>query len=361
MVEVFQQPVLELVRVIHRQARHDVERAHGLLHHHAGDLAKLGDHRIPAAAVFLLALTEERRIHRIQRRRADLIDGSNGQTGLAEFQQRRLQLLIPGHNTAHPRAAGGKPLGGGVDDDEVLVDIPEVRHGRHAEFVVVAEFPVNLVADQEQIALLGNVGDHPHFLLVEDNACGVAGVGDQDGAGVLGDQALDALPLGVAVALPRVGGQGTDNAAGRMDEGGVVGVIRLGDDDLGIGVEDAQAGHQQRLTAAGGDEDVVGRQVNPQFVIIAPHSVNEHRHTGRLGIGQRLAVKVPHSVIVSRGRGQVGLSDVQVIDLLALLLGLHGVGMELPHGRGFTPVCVDGYLHNYLHRRYFRRISDILS
>ena len=117
----------------------------------------------------------------------------------------------------------------------------------------------------------------------------------------------------------------------------------------------------RQVAAAGGDEDVVGRQVNPQFVIIAPHSVNEHRHTGRLGIGQSLAVKVPHGVIVSRGRGQVGLSDVQVIDLLALLLGLHGVGMELPHGRGFTPVCVDGYLHNYLHRRYFRRISDILS
>ncbi len=204
--------------------------------------------------------------------------------------------------------------------------------------------------------LLGDVGDHPHFLLVENDARGVAGVGDQNGAGVLGDQALDALPFGVAVALPRVGGQGADNAARRVDEGGVVGVIRLGDDDLGVGVEDAQTGHQQRLAAAGGDEDVVGRQIHPQLVIIAPYRVDEHWHTGRLGVGQGLAVKAPHGVIVGRGRGQVGLADVQMIDFLAPLLGLHGVRMEFPHGRGFTPVCVDGYLHNYLHRRYFRRI-----
>jgi hypothetical protein len=231
-----------------------------------------------------------------------------------------------------------------------------MRHGRHAEFIVVAEFPVNLVADQEQIALFGDVGNHPHFLLVEDNACGVAGVGDQDGAGVLGDQALDPLPLGIVVALPGVGRQGADNAARRMDEGGVVGVIRFGDDNLGVGVKNAQAGHQQRLAAAGGDEDVVWRQIHPQLVVIAPHCVNEHGHTGRLGIGQGLVVKVPHGIIVSRGRGQVGLADVQVIDFLAFFLRLHGVGMEFPHGRGLTPVCVDGYLHNYLHRRYFRRI-----
>ena len=146
-----------------------------------------------------------------------------------------------------------------------------------------------------------------------------------------------------------------------MDEGGVVGVIRFGDDNLSVGVKNAQAGHQQRLTAAGGDEDVVGRQIHPQLVIIAPHRVDEHGHTGRLGIGQSLAVKIPHGVIVGRGRGQVGLADIQVIDFLSPFLGLHGVGMKFPHGRGFTPVCVDGYLHNYLHRRPFRRISDILS
>ena len=61
-------------------------------------------------------------------------------------------------------------------------------------------------------------------------------------------------------------------------------------------------------------------------------------------------------------RGKVRLTDIQVIDLLAGLLGSHGERMEFPHGRGLTAVGIDRYLHNIpppaKRRRIFFRIRE---
>ena len=199
--------------------------------------------------------------------------------------------------------------------------------------------------------LLGDVRDHPHFAFVQHHAGGVAGVGNQDGPGVGGNQALDALPVGIAVALPGVGGQGTDDAAGRVDEGGVVGIVRLGNDDLGIGVQNGQAGEEQSLAAAGGHQNVVVIQRNTQGAVILLDGLNEHRPSGGRLVGQGLVGKVVDCLIEGLGGGQVGLTDVQMIDLLPVLFRLHGKRMELAHGGRLTAVCVNGNLHNYLLRR----------
>ncbi len=52
-VKVGEQPLLEGVRVIHRQGGHEVERALGALADDAGDLLELGNHGIPAELVLL--------------------------------------------------------------------------------------------------------------------------------------------------------------------------------------------------------------------------------------------------------------------------------------------------------------------
>ena len=199
--------------------------------------------------------------------------------------------------------------------------------------------------------LLGNVRDHPHLALVQHHAGGVAGVGDHNGPGIGGDEAFDALPVGVAVALPGVGGQGTDNTACRVDEGGVVGIVRLGDDDLGIGVQNGQAGKQQCFTAAGSHQNVVVFQLHTQLGVIILNGFNEHRASGRSLVFQSPVREVVDRVIEFHRRGQVRLADVQMVDFLSVLFRLHGKGMELPHGRGLTTVCVNGNLHTYLHRR----------
>lgn len=347
--ELLQEPPLEFIRIIHRQACHYIESAHRLLHNHTGDLAQLGNNGIPAALIFGLAGAEELVVNGIQGSRTHLIHGGNRQSGLAELQQRCLQFLIPGNHAAHTGTAGGEPLGNGIDDDKIIVNVPEMGHGGNTKLVVIAEFPVHLVADQEQVVLLGDVGDHPHFLLIQHNTGGIAGVGDHDGPGIGGDQALDPLPVGIAVALPGISGQSADNAAGCVNEGGIVGIVGFGDDDLGVGVQDGQAGEQQGFTATGGDQDVIVLQLYAQFLIVVLYSVDQNGAAGRGLIFQSAVAELMDRLIEGRGGGQIGLADVQMINFFAFLLGCHSQRVELPHGRGFAAVCVDGNLHNYLH------------
>jgi len=208
----------------------------------------------------------------------------------------------------------------------------EAGHGGHTEFFVITEFPVDLIADEEQVVLLGDVCDHPHFLSVQNNAGGVARIGDENGPGILGNQAFDSLPLGIAVALPGIRGQGPDDTACSMDKGGVVGVIGLRNDDLRIGVENAQTGQKQCLATAGGNEDIPGLQVNAQSGIVILYSPDELRISGRGIVGQRLGIVFPHRLKIGAGGCNVRLANVQMVDFLSPLLGSHGQRMELPHG-----------------------------
>ena len=223
-----------------------------------------------------------------------------------------------------------------------------MRHGRHAEFLIVAEFPVNLVANQEQIVLLGNIGNHPHFLLVQHHAGGVAGVGNQDGPGVPGNLAFNPVPLGIAVALPGIGGQRTDDTACGMDEGGVVGIVGLRDDNLGIGVQNAQASQQQCFAAAGGNQHIVGLQADTQTGIVIPDGINQQRISGRGIIGQCLPVEISYGFVVGRRCLQIRLTNVQMINFLSVLLSCNRQRMEFPHRRRLAAIGVNGYLHNYL-------------
>ena len=191
--------------------------------------------------------------------------------------------------------------------------------------------------------LLGYVSDHPHFLLIQHHTGGVTGVGDEDGTGVFRDKAFDALPLGIPVPFLGAGGQSPDNTARRMDKGRVIWVVRLRDDDLRVGIQNAQAGQKQRFAAAGGDEHIVRLQVHVQFPIIGPDRIDKLRGSRRGRIGQGGAVKIPDGIKIGRRGLQVRLTDVQMMDADAPLLGLDGQRVEFPHGRGFrqTAVCID--------------------
>jgi hypothetical protein len=95
-----------------------------------------------------------------------------------------------------------------------------------------------------------------HLVFGEHGAGGVAGVGEQNGAGMLVDAGLHSLADGEFVALLRGGGDGVDGCAGETDEGVVVGIEGLRHDDLVAVVKDAGHEHLQGLAAAGGDKNV---------------------------------------------------------------------------------------------------------
>ena len=196
--------------------------------------------------------------------------------------------------------------------------------------------------------LPGDVRDELHLLRRQDGAGGVAGVGHQDGPGPLRDQGLDAAALSVAVSLLRRAGHGADAASRHMDEGIVVGVEGLRDQDLVPLVQDAAHGHLQRLAAAGGGQDVPLRQGRADALIVALHRLHIRRHAGRGGIGQDLAAVAVDGVKEGRGRGDVRLTDVQMMDLQAPGLRLQGVGMELAHRGEMALLHLGRKLHDKL-------------
>ena len=92
------------------------------------------------------------------------------------------------------------------------------------------------------------------LVAAENVARGVAGIREQNGAGMLIYARLHSLPHGVAVALLRAGRYRADSRAREIHRRGIVGIERLRHEYLVAVVEDACHCHLQRLAAARGDE-----------------------------------------------------------------------------------------------------------
>ena len=180
--------------------------------------------------------------------------------------------------------------------------------------------------------LLGHVGDPAQLFLGQHVAGGVLGVDDGDRPGVLVDQGLQLFRVGIVVVLLRDRGQGTDHAAGGLDEGVVVGVEGLGHDDFGAGIQDAEEENLQRLAAAGGDQDVLLGVLHADAAVVVHNRILQGFDALGVGVGKDLLGEVPDRV-EEFGRGlDIGLTDVQLVDLLAGLFGCHCVWREFPHG-----------------------------
>ena len=121
--------------------------------------------------------------------------------------------------------------------------------------------------------LLADVHQEALFLPGEHRAGGVAGVGDHDGLGAGGDEGLDFLPAGEAVALFRCGGDGHDFPAGDADEGVVVGIEGLGDQNLVPVVQDAGGGELKGLAAAVSSQNILRSQGDAEALVIVPHGL----------------------------------------------------------------------------------------
>ena len=206
--------------------------------------------------------------------------------------------------------------------------------------------------------LLSHLGNHVHLFLGQGYTGGIAGVGDHDSPGIGRDQSLDTLPDRIAIALLRTGGQRTDGATGGMDESSIVGIVRLGDNDLGIRVQDAQAHQQQSFAATGGNEHIGRIQLHAQTIlIIATDGIDQYGHAGRCGISQDFLTEILDSIIENLRGLQIRLADIQMIDLLAGFLGRYSQRMEHTHRRGFTTIRIDGNFHKFLRVNSFYIVS----
>ena len=340
-LEFLQQEHLEVLRVVHGQLGHGVKGALRLGGDNAGNLPQLAVADVAAVLILLPGGVEVGRLHAVEGHRADLVQGGHAQTGLGDLRRRVDQCLVAAEQRADSGAAGAEALGYGVDENELLRHI--LKTGRRGQVAaVVDELAVDLVADEIEVMLLGDIRQQAQLLLRQDGAGGVARVGDQKRPGVFVDERLDLLPGGVAVAVLGPGMDRADTASRRTDKGMVIGIEGLGDNDLTALVEDTKHGHEKRLTAAGGNEDVAAVKIHPQTGVVTPHRLNEGRDAGGRRVGQDAFAVARDGVEIDLRGLNVRLADIQGVDGDAALSRRLRKGVELADGRQLTGVDLFG-------------------
>ena len=125
----------------------------------------------------------------------------------------------------------------------------------------------------------------------------------------------------------------------------VVGVERLGDDDLVAVVEQTVGRDLQRFAAAGRHEDVGLAQLHADVPVIALDRRDQLRNAGGGRVGQHGRAEIVDRVIEGIRRVDIGLADIQMIDLLAGCRCCHCVRMEFTHGGLAACKCFAGQLH----------------
>ena len=340
-----QKPGLELIRVIHRQLGHHVECALGLLAHHAGYLHQLFVNGITAALVFLTHGGKVIRIHGIQGSGGYLIQSSHRKAGLTALEHLLLQLLVLGDEYAYAGAAGAESLGYRVYNYGVFRNILKLGDGIQRYLSVVYEFTIYLVADEEQVVGLGDIRKGAHLFFGKDNARGVAGVGKHDGPGVGGYKGLYPFPVNILVALFGGGVEGHYAAAGEVYEGAVIGIERLGYDYLVAVVQYAVEHYLQCLGTAGGYGYIAVFKLYAYAGIVFLYRVYQYGKAGRRGVFKHGQGKIAHRFKVG-GRGlDIGLADIQMVDLYAFFIALQLVWVEFANGRKAALVDLVGKLH----------------
>ena len=343
-VELLQHPGLEAVRIVDGQRAHDVEGALRLQADAAGDLLQLFHADVAPAAILVAHGVEVAGIHAVERGGGDLVHRGRGQAALAPLHHLAHEFPVFGDHHAHARAAGGETLGHRVDDDDVVL-IAGILQGAEKGLARVDELAVDLVADQEEPVLLRDVEHEPELRGRQHGAGGIAGVGDEKGAGAFVDAGLDPCAVGEEVALLHRGGDRADLCAGEDDGRVVVGIEGLGDHDLVPVVQNGGEGHLQSLAAAEGGQDIVARQLHADPAVIAAHRVEQYGDAGRRRVGDDGLGKGAQRVKEGRGGLHVGLADVHMIDPDAAGPGLLGERIEFAHGGKPAALHFGGQLH----------------
>jgi len=343
--ELGEQPGLELIGIVNGQLSHHVERTLGFLANYAGDLHQLAVDGVATTLILFANGCKVIAVYGVEGSGGYLVEGGNGQPGLAVLEDVGLEFLVAGDQGTDTGAAGAEALGYGVDDDGVLVDVIKLSDGIQSGVLGIYELAVYFVTDDEEAMLLGDVGHQAHFFLGENNAGGVAGVGEHDSPGLVGDEGFDAGAVGVFITFFGGGGQGNDLAAGGVYEGTVVGVEGFGDDDFIAVIQNAAQNHGQSLGTAGGDDDVVGGKLYADVCIVLLNGLDHNGKSGRGSVLQNRKLEILNCVKICRGGLDVGLADVKVIDLDALLVAFYLVGIELTNGGKTALFNLAGKLH----------------
>ena len=215
--------------------------------------------------------------------------------------------------------------------------------GRDVGRTRVDVLTIDLVGEEIEVVLLHDVAYLVHLAAGVEVARGVVGVTYQDGLGAFVDELLELLHLGQRETFLNGGCHGADDRPCRDGKGHVVGVCGFGHDDFVSRVQTAQEGEEHGFGTSGGDDDIVGREVDVVLLVVAHQLLAVALVALRWAVLQHGAVDVAYCVEGCLGCGQVGLTDVEVIHVYSPFLGVVSQGCQLADRRCRHFISSDRY------------------
>ena len=174
-----------------------------------------------------------------------------GQRWRGQSRHGKLHRSLPhgvvfGDHRANARATHAVPLGHAVDEHHVVFKAGKLHH-RFGLGAVVAKLAVDLVSKQVEVVVFHQLSQCIEGLRRVHRACRVAGVAQQNGLGLVVDLGRKILDGRQGKSLVDVGRDGHHLHASHLGKAIVVGVKRLGNDDLITRIEARHEGKHQGL------------------------------------------------------------------------------------------------------------------
>ena len=176
---------------------------------------------------------------------------------------------------------------------------------------------------------LAHVQDDLELVGAVDVAGGVVRAVEHDGPCLAGDPLLYHAQRRKGEVVLQQAGDGYDADVGHPCEGVHVRVVGLRDDHLVARVAQRHEREQDRLRSAGGDQHVVGGDVHTDtFAVVPDHSLAQLEVSVALAVCDDLVRVVVDSLERLLRALDVGLSDIEVVDLDPPGLGRPGIRAE---------------------------------
>ena len=178
--------------------------------------------------------------------------------------------------------------------------------------------------------LLDDVAKPLHLLARIEVARRVVGVADQDGLGARSDLLLERLHRRQAEAVFDMRLDALDHGAYGDGERHVIGIERVRDDDFVARPETGQEREQHGLGAARRHDDFLRRKVDAVLCVVLHHLGAQAQVAVGRAVLQDAAVDGLEGVQTALRRLDIGLADVEMIDVHAVALGRVGIRSQLP-------------------------------
>ena len=194
-------------------------------------------------------------------------------------------------------------------------------------------FAIYLIREEIEVVFLHEVTDLVHLATSVEITSGVVGIAYHDGAGAVVDKFLKLLHLRQRESLLDCCGNRAYLRSCRYGKCHIVGVCWFWYDNLVAGIEARHKCEEHSLTSARRDNDVVGVDVDVILLIIVNEFFSITQISLRGRVFENLTVDVLECIQTLLWRGQVGLSDIEVIYLGATLLCCSGKRCEFSDRR----------------------------